>query len=425
MRDGPGPAHPRIQTSYGRSGPGVATVRARGLARAVAPFLVVLAAGCAPATGPDTPFGAAPEGATPGSAAPAIVAAEPVADGFELPVAIRALADGTGRLLVVEQRGLVRVLDPRTGDVQREPVLDLSDDVSCCGEQGLLDVAPHPRVAENGWVFVAYTALDGATTVARFELDAEAPDARIDPATRRTVIAVPQPGKTHNGGGLAFAPDGMLFVGVGDGHFAFFARRSARRLGTLLGSLLRIDVSELPYRVPDDNPLLAVEGARPEIWAYGLRNPWRFSIDAETERLFVADVGQYDTEEVNVVPLSTAVAPDFGWPAMEGPTCRERCDDGTVGTLPVLSYDHRHGCSVIGGPVYRGAAVPELAGAYLFGDFCRGTVWAATETAGAWSARTVLQTGAAISTFGVGADGEIYLADYGRGQIHRLARAAP
>lgn len=418
------PAHARIQRSYGSFDSAVGTVRARGLrAGAVGSLLIVLAAGCVPTTALDTSFGAA--GTMPGSAAPAIVTTEPVADGFELPVAIRALGDGSERLLIVQQRGLIRALDPRTGQIQSEPVLDLSDDVSCCGEQGLLDAAPHPHVAQNGWVFVSYTDLDGATTVARFELDGHAATLRLDPATRRTVIAVPQPGTTHNGGGLAFAPDGMLFVGVGDGHFAFVARRSARRVDTLLGSLLRIDVSDLPYRVPHDNPLLEVEGARPEIWAYGLRNPWRFAFDDETGRLFVADVGQFDVEEINVVPLAPGAAPDFGWPAMEGPTCREHCAGGTLGTLPVLSYDHRHGCSVIGGAVYRGAAVPDLAGAYLFGDFCRGTVWAATEAAGTWQARTLIETGAAISTFGVDADGEIYVADYGRGQIRRLAPATP
>lgn len=416
-------AHDRFLTSRHAFGSRGAPARRHGLMIAVASLMIVLAAGCAPAIGPGTPSETAAEMAT--LVSPALVVAEPVSGGFELPVAIRALGDGSGRLLIVEQRGLLRVLDPLRGEVQSEPVLDLSDDVSCCGEQGLLDVAPHPHVTENGWVFVSYTDSGGATTVARFELDEHATDVRLDPATRRIVIAVPQPGTTHNGGGLAFGPDDTLFVGVGDGHFAFVARRSARRLDTLLGSLLRLDVSELPYRVPDDNPLREVAGARPEIWAYGLRNPWRFTIDAETRRLFVADVGQYATEEVNAVSLLASEAPDFGWPAMEGPTCREHCDDGTLGTLPVLSYGHDLGCSVIGGAVYRGTAVPQLAGAYLFGDFCRGTVWSATEAADAWHARTLLETGAALSTFGVGADGEIYFADYGRGQIHRLAPAAP
>ncbi len=376
--------------------------------------LAVVSAGCAPAAAP----GPAETGP---AASPAVVTVETVASGFELPVSIRALGDDSQRLLIVEQRGTVRVLHAASGDVQHEPVLDLRDVVSCCGEQGLLDVAPHPRVAENGWVFVSYTDREGATTVARYSATDRGGALRLDPSSRRLVIAIDQPGATHNGGGLAFGPDDTLYVGVGDGHFALVARRSARRLDTLLGSLLRIDVSELPYRVPDDNPLRGVEGARPEIWAYGLRNPWRFSIDAETHRLFVADVGQNAREEINVASLAADEANDFGWPAMEGPDCRMRCADGPVGTLPVLSYGRDEGCAVTGGVVYRGAALAELVGDYLYGDFCRGTVWVATEHADGWNARPLLQTEAVISSFGVGDDGEIYLADYGRGDILRLA----
>lgn len=337
---------------------------------AVAALLLLVVAGCVPTTAPG-PSGDGPAAPT---VAHATVAAERVASGLDLPVSIRDLGDGSGRLLVVEQRGRILLLDPRTGEVQAEPVLDLAEEVSCCGEQGLLDVAPHPQLLDSSWVFVSFTARDGATTIGRFELERPSDDVRLDPATRQVIIAVPQPGRTHNGGGLAFGPDDNLFVGVGDGHFAIVPRRSARRLDTLLGSLLRLDVSRLPYRVPDDNPLRDVPGALPEIWAYGLRNPWRIAIDAETDRLFVADVGQASSEEVNVVSLSVSAAPDFGWPAMEGLSCRVRCDDGPIGTMPVLTYDHRAGCSVTGGAVYRGAALPELVGRYLYGDFCRGTI---------------------------------------------------
>jgi glucose/arabinose dehydrogenase len=329
-------------------------------------------------------------------------------------------------LLIVEQRGRIRALDPRTGEVQREPVLDLADEVSCCGERGLLDVAPHPDVGENGWVFVSFTAPDGALTIDRYAWASDpgaGGDVRLDPATRRNVLAVPQPGEAHNGGSLAFGPDGMLYVGAGEGRYRLFPPRDARRLDTLLGSLLRIDVDALPYRVPPDNPFVDTDGARPEIWAYGLRNPWRFSIDAATNRLFLADVGQFDTEEINVVDLGTGGGYDFGWPVMEGPVCRVGCDDGPIGTLPPLSYGHDEGCSVIGGAVYRGAALPELTGSYLFGDFCRGTLWVADEASGDWRRRPLLATGAAISSIGVGADGEIYLADYGRGRVLRLVPA--
>lgn len=350
---------------------------------------------------------------------------ELVAGGFDLPVAIRALGDGSGRLLVVEQRGRIRSLDPRTDRIQPDPVLDVADLVSCCHERGLLDVVPHVRVQSSGWIYVSYTARDGALTVDRFTLDhdGDASGLRMDPATRRTVLSVPQPGPTHNGGGLAFGPDERLYVSVGDGEFTPWPTPSARNLDNLLGSIVRLDVSVLPYRVPTDNPLHGVDGVRSEIWAYGLRNAWRFAFDAETGRAFIADVGQADTEEVNIVPLDAGVAHDFGWPVMEGVTCRGTCDDGPAGVLPALSYDHDEGCSVTGGAVYRGDAVPELVGSYLFGDFCRGTLWAADEASGGWRRRPLLATGAAISSIGVGADGEIYITDYGRGRVLRLVPA--
>ncbi len=287
---------------------------------------------------------------------------------------------GDSRLFVVEQRGLVRTIT--AGGVEPEPFLDLQDLTEASGERGLLGLAFHPEHEANGLLYVNYTDFDGTTRVVEFQ----APSAQgpADPASAREVLAVEQPFANHNGGHVAFGPDGMLYVGLGDGGSGGDPEDNGQRLDTLLGSILRIDVGTpgaggMPYAVPPDNPFVAQAGARPEIWAYGLRNPWRFSFDQLTGHLWIGDVGQDEIEEVDRIPATgEGAGANFGWNRFEGnaPFDPEgRAVTGGTATPPVAQYGRESGCSVTGGYVYRGEAVPDLDGRYVYGDFCTGRLW--------------------------------------------------
>ena len=350
----------------------------------------------------------------PGTSERFALRAAPVAVGLQQPTAIDHAADGSGRLYVAEQPGTIRVVT--RGEVDPEPFLDLRDRTACCGEQGLLGFTADPRFDDLGHVYVLYTDLAGDVVVARYTAT---PDGRrADPNSGAVVLRVPQPGDAHNGGGLAFGPKGHLYVGLGDGAFSIAPRRAAARTDVLLGKILRLDVRELPYRIPDDNPFAGVPGARGEIWALGLRNPWRISFDRGTGDLFVADVGQARWEEVDVVPAGVGGL-DFGWPRMEGEVCLGACA-GPVGEPPALVYGREHGCAVTGGFVYRGRTIPRLQGTYLFGDFCSGTIWGAWRDRGEWRHALVFDTDANLSTFGEDEAGELYFADFGLGAIYRI-----
>jgi glucose/arabinose dehydrogenase len=351
---------------------------------------------------------------SPGTSERFALQATPFAVGLDLPTAIGHADDGSGRLFVAEQRGMVRVVVG--GQIDADPFLDLRDRTSCCGEQGLLGFAVAPRFAEHGHVFVHYTDLAGDVVVARYTATGDG--RRADPSSESVVLRVSQPGTTHNGGGIAFGPDGQLYVSLGDGTFSVAPSDAATRTDVLLGKVLRLDVRELPYRIPDDNPFVDVPGARGEIWALGLRNPWRISFDRRTGDLYVGDVGQARWEEIDVVPAGVGGL-DFGWPRMEGAACRGMCSDD-VGELPVVVYGREDGCAVTGGYVYRGRTLARLQGTYLFGDFCSGRIWGAWRHEGTWERMLVFDTDATISTFGEDEAGELYFADYGMGAIYRI-----
>ncbi len=301
----------------------------------------------------------------PTESSPAVVSFDPdrvelglqtVVAGLGAPLLVANAGDGSDRLFVVEQVGRIRVIED--GELRPEPFLDLSGRILAGGEQGLLGLAFHPRFASNGRFFVNYTDLQGDTVVAEFGLLSGDPD-RGDPGSERLLLSFDQPFANHNGGALAFGPDGDLYVATGDGGSAGDPMGNGQNLDTLLGKLLRIDVDErtdgLEYAIPPDNPFADRDGARPEIWAYGLRNPWRFSFDLETGDLWIGDVGQGSFEEIDHV-ASTDAGLNFGWSVMEGDACFEPltgCDESGI-TLPVAVYDHGLGCSVTGGFVYRG-----------------------------------------------------------------------
>lgn len=350
------------------------------------------------------------------------VGAEPAIEGLQLPTAIANAGDGSGRLFVVEKAGVIRVV--QGGEVLSTPFLNISGRVGAqASEQGLLGLAFHPNYAQNGQFFVDYTDRRGNTVVSRFTVTADPNVA--DPASEEAVLNVGQPAQNHNGGNLAFGPDGYLYIGLGDGGGAGDTYGNGQNTTTVLGTILRIDVDQLPYSIPPDNPFVGDDGVLDEIWAYGLRNPWRFSFDNATGDLYIADVGQNVFEEVDYQPAGTG-GQNYGWPIMEGAHCypeQVSCDSTGLVT-PIAEYDHTQGCSITGGYVYRGEQFAAMQGVYFYGDYCSGKVWAAAPAAdGGWQIRELMQINAGISTFGQGEAGELYLADMRSGTIfHLVAR---
>jgi glucose/arabinose dehydrogenase len=331
------------------------------------------------------------------------------------------------RLFVVEQRGRIRVL--RGGTVAATPFLDITDRVGSSNtEQGLLGLAFHPRFSENGRFFVNYTDRSGDTHIAEFRASAGADT--VDPGTERTLFVQDQPFVNHNGGGVAFGGDGFLYIGLGDGGSAGDPLGSGQDLGSLLGKLLRIDVDRgQPYAIPADNPLVSVTGARPEIWAYGLRNPWRFAFDRVTGDLLIADVGQGAVEEVDAEPAPRHGGQNYGWNITEGSRCFSPASGcPTTGiTFPVVEYSHGEGCSITGGVVYRGCRMPGYAGTYFYGDYCSGFVRSFRLEGGrAVDLRDLtsqLGTRRNLSSFGTDADGEVYMLELG-GNVYEIVPAS-
>ncbi len=349
------------------------------------------------------------------------LAADVVVGGLVRPVYAGHAGDGSGRLFVIEKEGRIRIV--ADGQLAPEPFLDITGIVSSrANERGLLGLAFHPDYDANGRFFVFYTQLRGATVVAEYRVSAD-PD-RADPESAQVLLTQAQPFANHNGGMVTFGPDGMLYVGLGDGGAAGDPQNHGQRLDTWLGTLLRLDVSEPGvYRVPSDNPFVGVPEARAEIWAYGLRNPWRFSFDRATGDLYIADVGQNSYEEIDFAPASSTGAENYGWKLMEGFSCfvegSPDCNSPRF-TPPIAVYGRDGGCSVTGGYVYRGAAHPALVGAYVFGDYCSGNVWTLRrDAAGAWQMTLQGEVDARITSFGEDEAGELYITD-DAGRLLRL-----
>ena len=342
---------------------------------------------------------------------------------FEDPVFLTHAGDGSGRIFGVEQRGVVWSVD--SAGVEASLYLDIRDRVNRGGnEEGLLGLAFAPDFADSGHLFVYYSAASPRRSVlSRFT---EGPGGTPAGGTELVVLEVLQPFRNHNGGMIAFGPEGFLYVGLGDGGSGGDPQGNGQDRGTLLGSLLRIDVSQAtadePYRVPSDNPFSGVSAARGEIWAYGFRNPWRFSFDSDTGDLWLGDVGQDAYEEINLVTKGG----NYGWNTLEGFHCyrAEACVQGGL-ELPIVEYDHGFGCSVTGGYVYRGEAVPQLRGAYVYADFCSGRVWAVRYDGGDVSGPDLIADAEfSISSFGVDQDNELYLLGFD-GWVYRFRSESP
>ena len=363
--------------------------------------------------------GSAQTGAGPGPGPGDSAALQLVTGALSSPLYVLAPSGDTNRLFVVEQDGAIRVL--HHDSLLATPFLDVSGHITSGGERGLLSLAFHPGYAQNGLFFIDFTDAHGDTRVVRYRVSAD-PDV-ADSTSGDTILAVAQPFANHNGGMLLFGSDAKLYVGLGDGGSGGDPLGNGQNLGTLLGKILRLDVDlPAPY-VPADNPFVGAAGARGEIWAYGLRNPWRFSFDRASGQLYIADVGQSAWEEVDVEAAGSPGGENFGWNVMEGNHCYAASSCDRTGLVaPVTEYSHSDGCSVTGGYVYRGARVRALQGLYLYGDYCNGWVRSFRYAGGLateprdWPALAVI---GGLSSFGEDARGEVYLTSLS-GNLYRI-----
>ncbi len=368
---------------------------------------------------------------------PADLALELVATGPSTLVAARHAGDGSGRLFLVQKSGVIHIFDGSDGtNVLPTPFIDLSDpggpvnDTGGFGERGLLGLAFHPDYASNGFFYVNYTrgSDPGDTVVERYSVSAGDPN-EADDTSGQIILVVDQDSGNHNGGNILFGPDGFLYVGMGDGGGGGDSLNRAQTTNTLLGKMLRIDVDgdDFPgdpnanYAVPGDNPFVGDAGVPDEIWAFGLRNPWRFSFDRLTGDLFIGDVGQNAREEIDFQPASSSGGENYGWSCMEGFNSPNfnACRPEPL-TDPILDYSHAGGnCSVTGGYRYRGSVIGGLVGIYMYGDFCSGQIHFATETMpGVWSSSLWMDTALGITSFGEDEDGELYVVE--SGGVHKF-----
>jgi glucose/arabinose dehydrogenase len=352
------------------------------------------------------------------------LALKEVITGLDQPVHVTHAGDGSGRLFLVEKPGRINIA--QNGTPLEQPFLDITRRVKSSGnEQGLFSVAFPPDYRNKGYFYVNYTReSDGATVIARYQLTEDANVA--NPDSEEVLLTIAQPYQNHNGGQIAFGPDGYLYIGMGDGGSGGDPEERAQAPGDLLGKLLRIDVETgaTPYAIPPTNPYTQTTSYRPEIWALGLRNPWRFSFDRSTGDLYTADVGQLLYEEVNVQPAASPGGENYGWDIMEGLHCyepSEGCNQSGL-TLPVVEYTHEQGnCSVTGGFVYRGPGSPRMQGIYFYGDYCTGGIWGLRQNGEIWEnqllADTVLTR---LTSFGEDETGNLYATDLNTGSVYRL-----
>ncbi|MEO8538931.1 MAG: PQQ-dependent sugar dehydrogenase [bacterium] len=361
--------------------------------------------------------------ATPASAEGSFATAR-VATGLTRPTLVTNAADNSNRLFVLEKPGQIRVI--KSGLLLAQPLLDISALVGSTGnEQGLLGLAFHPDFEKNGRFFVAYTAKNADNTIAEYHVTDPSSDV-ADANSGKVLFGVPDQYPNHNGGMLAFGPDGYLYISMGDGGSSGDPNGNAQNLNSLLGKLLRIDVNGAsPYAIPPSNPFVARADAKKEIWAYGLRNPWRFTFDRSTNDLWIGDVGQDKYEEVDFQLAGSSGGENYGWKTMEGTHCyqpQDGCSQSNL-VLPIFDYDHDEGCSVTGGYVYRGKAVAPLVGRYLFTDYCSGKLWASTATGdGKFSTATIGKLPQGVTAFGEDESGELYFVVDSEGAVYKFAK---
>jgi glucose/arabinose dehydrogenase len=344
--------------------------------------------------------------------------------GLDKPLDVAHAGDGSRRLFVAEQAGRIRII--KDGTLVDRPFLDIRDRIASGGERGLLGVAFHPDYPADPRFFVDYTDRDGNTVVSTFHVSSADPDV-ADPATETVLLEIAQPFANHNGGAVAFGPDGMLYIAMGDGGSAGDPAGNGQRLDTLLAKILRIDIdgpagASERYAVPADNPFVTTAGARPEIFLTGLRNPWRMRFDRATGDLWIGDVGQGAWEEIDFARAGTS-GMNYGWNTMEGFHCfapAEGCDQTGL-TLPLAEYDHAFGCAVIGGVVVRDPRQGRLDGGYLFGDACSDNLWVMDPTGdGRREPVIVSKMGRSLSSIGEGEDGTVYATSLSSGELLRI-----
>ncbi len=343
-----------------------------------------------------------------------------VVSGLDKPLYITHSDDDSDRLYILEQRGVIRVIQRENSLIKT--FLDINDRVgSDASEQGLLGMAFHPEYDANSYFFVHYTDTEGDTVISRFK--AIDPD-NADPASESVILTADQPYSNHNGGQIVFGPDGFLYIGLGDGGLAADPHGNAQSLKTLLGKILRIDINtENRYGIPMDNPFVNQVEVRPEIWAYGLRNPWRFSFDRLTGDMYIGDVGQNNWEEIDFEAKGSKGGANYGWNKMEGSHCFILLCDSQDLTPPIFEYQHGDSaCSVTGGYVYRGS-MNQLYSAYVYGDYCSGEIWALKRSSDVnWSNMLLIRTDLRISSFGEDGSGELYVVDH-KGAVYRLSNS--